>query len=192
MDLIEYPEIADYCLKGLCDFYYEMTQRSFESLPAGTITMVSFGEDMGSEIDLLISRTHFMRFIWPHLKRVGDLVHEAGAKVFVHSDGAIAKIIPDFIDMGADILDPVQWRLPDMGLELLKTQYGDKMAFHGAIDNQVTMPFGTAEDVREEVRRNISILQERYVLGPCHAIQPASPPENTVALYDEGWRSGWL
>jgi uroporphyrinogen decarboxylase len=192
MDILEYPEIVDYCLAKLCDFYYEMTARSFEALPAGAITMVTFGEDMGSEIDLLMSRTHFRRFIWPHLKRVGDLVHACGAKVYVHSDGAIAKIIPDFIDMGADILDPVQWRLPGMAPETLKEKYGGRLAFHGAIDNQRTMPFGTAEDVREEVRRNISIFKDEYVLGPCHAIQPASPPENTVALYEEGLRSGWL
>lgn len=192
MDIIEYPEIVDYCLGRLCDFYYEMTSRSFEALPAGTISMVSFGEDMGSEIDLLMSRAHFKRFVWPHLKRVGDLVHECGAKVFVHSDGAIGKIIPDFIGMGADILDPVQWRLPGMELGELKARYGGRLAFHGAIDNQITMPFGTAEDVREEVRRNISILKEDYVLGPCHAIQPVSPHENTIAMYEEGWLSGWL
>ena len=192
IDLIENPEIVDYCHEKLCGFYYEMTRRSFESLPAGAITMVTFGEDMGSEIDLLMSRAHFKRFVWPHLKRVGDLAHEGGAKVYVHSDGAIAKIIPDFMDMGADILDPVQWRLPGLGLDELKSLYGGRLAFHGAIDNQRTMPFGTAGDVREEVRRNISILKEDYVLGPCHAIQPVSPPENTIALYDEGWKSGWL
>jgi uroporphyrinogen decarboxylase len=192
MDIIEHPEIVDYCLQKLCDFYYEMTVRSFEALPAGTITMVSFGEDMGSEIDLLMSRAHFRRFIWPRLKRVGDLVHACGSKIYVHSDGAIAKIIPDFIEMGADMLDPVQWRLPGMSLETLKARYGGRLAFHGAVDNQRTMPFGTAGDVREEVRRNIAILKEDYVLGPCHAIQPASPPENTISLYEEGWESGWL
>ena len=192
IDIIENPEIVDYCLTRLCEFYYEMTKRSFESLPPGAITMVSFGEDMGSEIDLLMSRAHFRRFIWPHLKRVGDLVHECGAKVFVHSDGAIAKIIPDFIEMGADILDPVQWRLPDMSPETLKEQYGGRLAFHGAIDNQRTMPYGTAEDVREEVRRNIAAFKEDYVLGPCHAIQPVSPPANTIALYEEGWESGFF
>jgi uroporphyrinogen decarboxylase len=94
--------------------------------------------------------------------------------------------------MGADMLDPVQWRLPGMDLTGLKERYGGKLAFHGAIDNQRTMPFGTQDDVREEVRRNISILKEDYVLGPCHAIQPVSPPENTIAMYEEGWNSGWL
>jgi len=79
-----------------------------------------------------------------------------------------------------------------MELGELKARYGGRLAFHGAIDNQITMPFGTAEDVREEVRRNISILKEDYVLGPCHAIQPVSPHENTIAMYEEGWLSGWL
>jgi len=192
MDLIEFPEIADYCLSRLCGFYCEMIARCFETLPPGVITMVSFGEDMGSEIDLLMSRVHFLRFIWPYLKRAGDLVHEGGANVYVHSDGAIAKIIPDFIDMGADILDPVQWRLPGMSPDVLKAQYGGRLAFHGAIDNQRTMPFGSPGDVREEVRRNIAAFKEDYVLGPCHAIQPVSPIENTIALYEEGWTSGWF
>jgi len=192
MDIIEYPEIVDYCLQKLCDFYYEITSRSFEVMPPGAVTFVTFGEDMGSEIDLLMSRPHFMRFIWPRLKRVADLVHASSSKVYVHSDGAIAKIIPDFIDMGADMLDPIQWRLPGMSPETLKSRYGGRLAFHGGIDNQVTMPFGTADDVRDEVQRNISIFREDYVLGPCHAIQPASPPENTIALYEAGWEYGFL
>jgi len=192
IDLIENPEIVDYCLTQMCEFYYEMTRRSFEALPNGTITMVSFGEDMGSELDLLMSRGHFRRFVWPHLKRVGDLVHQSGAKVYVHSDGAIAKIIPDFIEMGADMLDPVQWRLPDMSLETLKAQYGGKLAFHGAVDNQQTLAFGTADDVRQEVRHNISVLQQDYVLGPCHAFQVVTGPEKIIALYEEGLHCGWL
>jgi uroporphyrinogen decarboxylase len=80
-----------------------------------------------------------------------------------------------------------------MERETLKAQYGDRLIFHGGMDNQYTLPFGTVDEVRQEVRDNLRILGEGggYILAPCHNIQPITPVENILALYEEGYVSGW-
>jgi len=128
------------------------------------------------------------------MKRVIDLVHQAGGFVFHHTDGASRKIIPDMIEAGIDLLNPIQWRCPGMEREGLKKDFGDKIVFHGAVDNQYTLPFGTVEEVIQEVRDNIRILgyDGGYILAPCHNIQAVSPPENITAMYAAGYTEGWL
>ena len=122
------------------------------------------------------------------------LVHSAGAAVLHHDDGAIRQILPDLIEAGIDVLNPVQWRCKGMEREGLKRDFGDRIAFHGAMDNQYTVAFGSVEEVRQEVQDNIRILGEGggYMLGPCHNVQPVSPPENVVAMYEAGYEYGWM
>jgi len=87
------------------------------------------------------------------------------------------------IDIGIDILNPIQWRCKDMDRAELKRDYGDKVILHGAMDNQHTIPFGSVEDVRAEVRENIGCLgPDGYILAPCHNIQPITPPSRTYWL----------
>jgi uroporphyrinogen decarboxylase len=121
------------------------------------------------------------------MKRMNDLAHRNGVYVFFHSDGAINQIIPDMIGIGIDILNPIQWRCRDMDRAQLKRDYGDKVIFHGAMDNQQTLPFGSTEDVRAEVRENINTLGRSggYILAPCHNIQPITPTGNILAMYHE-------
>ncbi|MFN2285687.1 MAG: uroporphyrinogen decarboxylase family protein, partial [Anaerolineae bacterium] len=121
-------------------------------------------------------------------------VHEGGGVVFTHSDGAIRPVIPDLIDIGMDVLNPIQWRCKGMEREGLKRDFGDQIIFHGGMDNQQTLAFGSVDDVVEEVKTNIAILGAGggYVIAPCHNIQAISPPENIVAMYETGYREGWL
>jgi len=120
-----------------------------------------------------------------------DLVHSAGAYVFHHSDGAVRAIIPDMIEIGIDVLNPVQWRCKGMEREGLKADFGDSLVFHAGVDNQYTLPFGSVDEVREEVLDNIRILGEGggYILGPCHNIQSVGPPENVVAMYEQAYEA---
>jgi uroporphyrinogen decarboxylase len=113
------------------------------------------------------------------------LVHEAGVYVFHHSDGAVREIIPDMIDLGIDVLNPIQWRCKGMEREGLLRDFGDQVIFHGGVDNQYTLVFATPEQVRQEVQENIRRLGAKggYIPGPCHNIQTTSPPENIVAMY---------
>ena len=125
------------------------------------------------------------------MKRMIDLAHQAGAYVMHHSDGAVRAVLPDMVEAGIDILDPIQWRCKGMEREGLKRDFGDRIVFHGAMDNQYTLAFGSEEEVRQEVRDNIEKLgRESYILAPCHMVQPVSPVENIIAMYDEARRYG--
>jgi uroporphyrinogen decarboxylase len=192
VDLIENPEIAHYCLGKLFDLAYESTRRIYEAIP-GKVHVSYVGEDFGSQQGLLFSREQIRRFLLPRMKQMMDLAHEAGAFVFTHSDGAIRPIIPDLIDIGTDILNPIQWRCADMDREALKRDFGEQLVFHGGVDNQETLAFGSADDVRQEVLDNLRILGEGggYILAPCHNVQAVSPPENVVAMYETGYENGW-
>jgi len=192
MDLLENPELAHYIIGKLYDEAYEATRRTYEQIP-GRVDSTSVAEDLGSQEGLLYSPEILREFFLPYMKRMMDLAHQAGAKVATHSDGSIRAIIPDLIEMGMDILDPVQWRCKGMEREALKRDFGGRLVFHGGMDNQYTLPFGTVEEVVAEVRDNIHILGAGggYVLGPCHNIQVVGPPENVVACYDTAWNEGW-
>jgi uroporphyrinogen decarboxylase len=185
IDLIENPEIVRYCLGKLFDLAYEDTIRIYERIP-GRITLTYVAEDMGGQTDLMISLSHIREFLLPGMKRIIDLAKQAGAYVFHHNDGNCRRIIPEMIGAGIDLLNPIQWRCPGMERDGLKRDFGEKLVFHGAVDNQQTLPFGTVEDVRAEVRDNLRILGEGggYILAPCHNIQPLTPVANVVAMYE--------
>jgi uroporphyrinogen decarboxylase len=126
------------------------------------------------------------------MRRMIQLAHEAGVYVFTHSDGAIRKIIPELIEIGIDLLNPIQWRCKGMERDGLKRDFGDRLIFHGGVDNQQTLPFGTVDDVRREVIDNMEIMGRGggYILAPCHNIQSVSPVENIIAMYETGYEYG--
>ena len=192
MDLIEQPEIAHYCLGRLFHLEYENTRRIFERIP-GRITYSYIAEDLGGQTDLMISVRHIREFLLPGMKRMIDLAHQGGARVFHHDDGSCRRILPDLIALGIDLLNPIQWRCPGMEREALKSDFGAAIVFHGGMDNQFTLPFGSIEDVCREVLDNLRILGAGggYILAPCHNIQPLTPPANVVAMYEAARENGW-
>ncbi len=191
MDLVLKPDMVHYCLDRLFDFAYENTLRIYEQIP-GKVMISYVAEDMGSQEGLLMSMGHIREFLLPRMRKMMDLVHEEGAYVFHHSDGSIMDVIPDMIEAGIDVLNPIQWRCRGMDRAVLKERFGDQLVFHGGMDNQQTLAFGTPEDVRAEVADNLGLLGAGggYVLAPCHNIQAVSPPENVVAMYEAGYELG--
>ncbi|MGD0006478.1 MAG: uroporphyrinogen decarboxylase family protein [Anaerolineaceae bacterium] len=193
IDLALNPEIVEYCLGKLFELAYQDTLRTYEAIP-GKVSHSYVAEDMGGQDNLMYSKAHIRRFLLPGMKRVADLAHQGGAFVFHHNDGACRSIIPDMIEtVGIQALNPIQWRSKGMEREGLKRDFGDRLIFHGAVDNQYTLPFGSVEQVRQEVQDNLRILGAGggYILAPCHNIQPVSPPENIVAMYQAGYEYGW-
>jgi len=192
MDLLLNPEMVHYCLDKLFELAYQNTLRIYEQVP-GKVMISYVAEDMGSQEGLMFSPAQIREFLIPRMKRMIDLAHSAGAYVFHHNDGACRAILPDMIAAGIDVLNPVQWRCKGMDREGLKRDFGDKVVFHGGVDNQQTLPFGSVADVREEVAENLRILGRGggYILAPCHNLQAVSPPENIVALYETGYELGW-
>ncbi|RLT34130.1 MAG: uroporphyrinogen-III decarboxylase-like protein [Chloroflexi bacterium] len=193
VDLLLKPEIVHYCLDKLFDLAYENTCRIYEQIP-GRVDLSYVAEDFGGQSSLLFSPDTIRTFFIPRMKRMIDLAHQNGARVFFHSDGAIRAIIPDMIAAGIDILNPIQWRAPGMEREALKRDFGGQVVFHGGMDNQQTLPFGSVEEVRAEVQENLALLGAGggYILAPCHNIQAVSPAENVVAMYETGYTCGWL
>lgn len=193
MDLALNPEMVHYCLDKLFDFCYQNTTRIYEQLP-GRVNISYIAEDFGGQEALLFSTAMIKTFFIPRMKRMIDLAHQAGAYAFFHSDGAIREIIPAMIEAGIDVLNPIQWRCPGMDRAALKRDFGDQLIFHGAVDNQKTMPFGSVDDVRQEVISHIEVLGAGggYILAPCHNIQVISPPENVVAMYETGYEYGQI
>ena len=192
MDLAENPDIVEYVLDQLFDLAYESTRRIFEAIP-GQVTITYVAEDLGSQIGLLYSPEHIREFLLPRMKRMMDLTRQSGAYVITHSDGAVRDIIPDLIETGTQMLNPIQWVCPGMEREGLKRDFGDRLAFHGAMDNQRILPFGTVGEVRREVEDNLNTLGSNggYILAPCHNIQAVSPVENIVAMYEHVHAVGW-
>lgn len=193
MDLVENPELVRYCLDKISTLSFLEIQGIYKQIP-GKVMLTYVAEDMGGQEDLMISPVHIRQFLFPFMKRVIDFIHNQGAFAFHHNDGSIRRIIPDMIGLGIDILNPIQWRCQNMERKALKRDFGDKVAFHGAMDNQYTLPFGSEEDVKKEVLDNLEILgaDGKYILAPCHNIQPITPVENIIAMYETGYEFGWL
>jgi len=185
IDLAENPSIVEAALERICDHDAELIRRILDEAD-DLIDFVYVAEDLGTQNSLLMSLTTFRRFLKPRMRRIVDLVHSYGVKVFHHDDGAIRAVIPDLIDIGIDVLNPVQWRCRGMDRRGLARDFGRDLVFHGAIDNQQTMAFGTPEDVRREVKENIEIFRQAtgYVVAPCHNLQPNTPTRNILALYE--------
>jgi uroporphyrinogen-III decarboxylase len=146
------------------------------------------GTDFGTQCSLMQSKEIFLDLYKPYYKRVNDWVHgNTGWKVFYHSCGAVEALIPEFIDMGMDILNPVQCSATGMDPLHLKNAYGDKIVFWGGgVDTQKTLPRGTPGEVREQVRQRLEIFTPGggFVFATIHNILAKVPAENIIAMLD--------
>jgi uroporphyrinogen decarboxylase len=191
-DPFDDPDLTRDIIGRVSAFFAEHHRRIFESAD-GTIDVSQVTDDFGSQAGPLISLGTFRDFYQAPMQRFIDLCHEFGIRVFHHDDGAIRPFLGEFCRMGIDILNPVQHTCPGMEMEGLKRDFGDRLCFHGAIDNQQVLPFGTPGEVRVEVRRAIDALAADgtgYILAPCHNLQAVTPVENIVAMYDEAHAYG--
>ena len=185
MDPLLMPEFTRYLLDRIMDFFLEYHRRCFEAA-SDVIDLTQVTDDFGSQTNLLISLKTFDAFYRAHLQSAIDLAKTYNIKVFHHDDGDIRKLLPRLTEMGINILNPIQWRCGEWDLNWLKNEYGEKLCFHGGIDNQHTLPFGSPEDVKSEVRRIKSSLGKNgtgLIIGPCHNIQANTSIENILALY---------
>ncbi len=192
IDPLDDPAFTHYLLGRLADFFYEQHRLMFQACE-GLIDIAQVTDDYGSQSGPMIGLEVFREFYKPHLRRFIDLCHEFGIKVFHHDDGACRPFLPDLVAMGIDILNPIQWTCPGMDRAELKRDFGGRVCFHGAVENQRILPFGTPGEVRAEVRACIDTLAADgtgYILASCHNLQANTPVENIVAMYDEAWTYG--
>jgi len=185
MDLVLAPEMAHAILQKVTDFQIAHTRKILEA-GQGKIDLIFCGDDIGMQQGLLISLETFIEFIKPLHIELNKTIHEYGATVIYHTDGAIMKAVPDLIDMGIDILQALQFDAAGMDPQILKESYGETLCFEGGVSVQKTLPLGTVEDVIEETTHLIRTLGKNggYILGPSHFIQAGTPAENVLAMFD--------
>ena len=194
VDPLDAPELTHALLARLCAFFEAHHRRMFE-VCGDRIDVAQVTDDLGGQHGPLISMAVYREFYAPWHRRFIDLCHEFGIRVLHHDDGSCRMFLPLLVDMGIDVLNPVQWVCPGMDMVELKAAFGERIAFHGGIDNQRVLPFGTPEEVRAEVRHCIDALASDgtgYILAPCHNLQVVTPVANIVAMYDEAARYGRL
>ena len=186
MDLAVNPPLVHELFERVTDFYLRLNRKIFEAAD-GAVDVILVGDDFGTQGGLLISRKMLGEFVYPHLKKHFSLAHEYGIKVMFHSCGAIRELIPDLIGLGVDILNPLQSGAEGMEPAGLKKEFGDRICFHGSVDTQKTLPFGSEADVRAQVRDRIKTLSPGggFILAPTHNFQINTPLENIIAVYDE-------
>jgi len=184
-DLALRPALVEAALGRIFEFHHEHHRRIFEA-GRGKIDLTWVAEDLGSQAGPLFSLETYRRLFLPNQVKMADLARRHGVHVMCHSDGSVRPFLPDLIDrVGIEVLNPIQWRCPGMEREALVRDFGKHIIFHGSIDNQRTLPFGTADDVVEEVRESVAIYRNaRWICAPCHNLQPVTPTRNIVALYD--------
>lgn len=174
---------------GLMDRVQErLRERLTRVLDAGgdTIDMVEYNDDVGGQSGLVMSPAMWRQYLRPRIARVFELIHSRGKIVRYHSCGSIRPIIPDLVDIGLQVLNPIQPLAAAMDPIELKREFGQELTLHGGIDVQQLLPNGSASEVRERVARLRDVLAEGggWIACSSHAMQPDTPPENVVALYE--------
>lgn len=180
--LYDEPELIEFVTERICDFYYNANEKLYD-IAGDKIDVFFFGNDLGSQLNLLMKPDHFDRFVFPYICKLTKQAKERGYAVAFHSCGAIRLIIPKLIEAGIDILHPVQARARDMEAESLVDEYKDKIIFMGGLDTQHCMPFESPNEVEQEVFRLRSLFGPNFILSPSHeCILPVVPPENVAAM----------
>ena len=185
LDFTINPELAHALLARVADFHIAHFRRMLE-VANGAVDLAFTADDIAGQRGLLLSLDMWERFIKPHHMRLNKTIHEFGVKVIYHSDGGVMRAVPGLIDMGIDVLQALQFSARGMDPAALKRDFGGRLCFEGGVSVQTTLPFGTPDDVRAEVESLIATLGRDggYILGPSHAIQAGTPPENILAMFD--------
>jgi len=182
IDFVLNPELADEILDIPFKYHLAAAKKMVEL----GVDMIWTGDDVGTQQSMLISPELWRRFLKP---RMAEFISEVkkinhGVQVAYHSDGMVEPIIPELIEIGLDVLNPVQPACMDPGK--IKKKYGEHLSFWGTIDEQYTLPFGTAGEVKNEVKERLASVGEGggLIIGPTHHVQLDTPMENFKAMVD--------
>lgn len=177
----------DSLLERITEMHLANLEKILESV-GDQVDIIQLGDDLGTQSSLMLSPELYRKFFFKRHKRMFDFIHDnSNLKVFLHSCGAINPLIPDLIDAGVDILNPVQIGAAGMDPLFLKKEYGRDLVFWGGgIDTQHTLPNASPEVVKDEVKRNCEILMKDggFVFNQVHNIVAGVPAENIVAMFD--------
>jgi len=186
-DLILDPDVANALIAQISDFGYGYFKRIIEvgkPYIGKNFRCIHLADDWATQEGLMISPKMYREFFKSHYKRIIDLAHKAGLLVEFHICGSAVDLIPDLIDTGIDILNPIQTSAKGMIPEQLQLQFGNQIAFSGGLDVQTIMPFGTRSEVRKEVFRLLDVFGKNggYIFQPSHSLQIDTPLDNVYAM----------
>jgi len=184
MDLLLSPQLARAMIGKITEFQIDYHERLLKEI--GDLTdILMIADDYGTQSGLMMSQKHFREFFKKPTQALIELGKKYGLKIMLHCDGNIRKLIPEFIDMGIDILNPIQNVGPDMDPKVLKREFGKDLCFHGGIDTQQDLPHLSPEEVTEDIRKKVEMLGKGggYILSPTHMIQLDVPLENILKMY---------
>jgi uroporphyrinogen decarboxylase len=185
LDMAGDPELAAEMLRRCADFSVVMSEAACDRF---RLDWLWAGDDVASQLSLIMSPAAWRSMIKPELKHVFDVGKAHGLWVAYHCCGALRAIIPDLIEIGLDVLNPVQCNCPGMEPLDLKREFGDHLSFMGGVDTVDVLPRGTADDVRRATARLLDGMTADgggYILAASHTIPPETPDENIFAMYEE-------
>jgi uroporphyrinogen decarboxylase len=188
VDMVAQPAVAGALLDAILEVNLAITARTLE-LVGSEVDIVFTGDDIGAQRSLQVSPQTYRTVIKPRQQRLFGFVRShTAAPLMYHTCGAVAEVIPDLIDIGVGVLNPVQVSAAGMEPAALKRQFGKDLSFWGGIDTQRVLPHGSPDDVRAEVRRRFEELGRGggWVLNAVHNLQPDVPVENIRAMYRAG------
>jgi uroporphyrinogen decarboxylase len=179
MDFLDHPDFVRQLLHTIAD--YNIAQ--FTEALKYDIDAVYFGDDWGQQTGLQMGPRLWRQFIRPELKRMYSLVRDAGKCVFIHSCGKVDELFDDLIDIGLNCFNPFQPEVMDV-FDILKRYHG-RLAFHGGLSTQRTLPYGSVEDVKKATRKLLDAGTDGgYIFAPAHAVEGDVPLENMLAFID--------
>ena len=194
MDMIQNPSFCEVLLDKMLKFWLDY-YIGFMAEVGDIIDIVMIGDDLTGQDGPLFSPKFYRKVVKPRQKKLVQHIKSlTNAKIWYHTCGGCIEYIPDLIDNGIDILNPIQISAKSMEPKLLKEKYGDKLVFWGgAIDAQHILPFAKPGEIRKHVRRNLEIFKPGggFVFNNVHNIQVGVPPENIVALFDAAYEFGF-
>lgn len=194
MDMLENPGFCEALLDCILTYWRDFYD-GFLGEIGDLVDVVMIGDDLAGQNGPLFSPDFYRRIVKPRQKAlVQHIKSKTNAKIWYHTCGSCVEYIPDLIDNGVDVLNPVQISARDMEPRSLKQRFGARMAlWGGGIDSQRVLPFASPGEVRDEVRRNLEIFMAGggYVFNNVHNIQHGVPPQNIVALYDAAYEYGF-
>jgi uroporphyrinogen decarboxylase len=189
-NLYDAPVLVEALMNKLVDVHISLTEKWLSAAP-GMIDIIICTDDYGSTENLLISPNHWRKYIRPMLQRVVDYTHSRGLRFMLHSDGAIREIIPDLIDIGVDILNPIETDSKGMDYVAIKRDFGKHLAFHGAMSS-IKIVQESAESIVQEVYQLIKCLAKGggYIFTTCNVLTEDTPVENIEAVYRAAYMYG--
>lgn len=186
LDVMMYhPKFFNTLVEKVSQFYYQFIEAFFE-VAGSRVDFIRLADDFGSQGGLIVSNDTWHEVVRPVFDRFYEIPKKLGVRLYMHSCGGVRKLLPEFISMGAHVLDPIQTRAAGMNPEGLKKDFGSMITFCGALDEELLLRKATPARVKDGVKELLDLMAPGggFILGPSHKFKVETPVENVVAMYE--------